>query len=878
MSVQAKPVDYDDLQDMVASNDAGGRNPTGFTKKLIVLTAIMWSVFQLYYTSPFPYWLQEVVRNMGLNLNVVIDDTKARSVHLAFALFLAYLSFPAFATSPKHRVPLIDWIYATCGAFLGAYYLFFYEGLVTRFGAPNMQDIIAGCLGILLLLEACRRSLGLPLVIIAVVFLLYNYFGQFLPASWIISHRSGSLSQIINQQWITTEGVFGVALGVSTKYVFLFVLFGALLDKAGAGNYFIKTAFAYLGHFSGGPGKAAVVSSGLTGLVSGSSIANVVTTGTFTIPMMKRVGLTPEKAGAIEVASSVNGQIMPPVMGAAAFLMIEYVNMPYSQLIVHAFLPALISYIALVYIVHLEAQKMGLRGLERVEPVSPIAVTFLKIVSYILAVVVLAMAVYYGLGWIKNISPDLAFPIVSLLLAAVYLKLISRVAKFPDLEMDDPNAPVAKLPYRKPTVNAGLHFLLPVVVLMWCLMVEQFSPGLSAFWGTVALSIILITQRPLLSFFRKNGENKTALFKQGVQELVDGLESGARNMIGIGIATATAGIIVGAVSLTGFGVQLSSIIEMLSMGNILLMLILVAVFSLILGMGLPTTANYIVVSSLMALVIVEVGKQNGLIVPLIAVHLFVFYFGIMADVTPPVGLASFAAAAISGGSPIKTGVQAFYYSLRTAILPFLFIFNTDLLLIDVGWGKGILIFIISTIGIIVFTAATMNFFFTKNKLWESLILIFAAFVLFRPGFFMEYVSPTARHIEPAQLVQEIAKTPVGQNLTIKVSGLNPYGKTIEFYSQLVVPEGEDGESRIKALGLTLLDTGEQIEINGNPSPKILIDNVEIDSPAAKAGLNWDQTVLDVALPQNSLPKELMFIPALLLIFGVAWNQRRRKET
>ena len=878
MSVQAKPVDYDDLQDMVASNDAGGRNPTGFTKKLIVLTAIMWSVFQLYYTSPFPYWLQEVVRNMGLNLNVVIDDTKARSVHLAFALFLAYLSFPAFATSPKHRVPLIDWIYATFGAFLGAYYLFFYEGLVTRFGAPNMQDIIAGCLGILLLLEACRRSLGLPLVIIAVVFLLYNYFGQFLPASWIISHRSGSLSQIINQQWITTEGVFGVALGVSTKYVFLFVLFGALLDKAGAGNYFIKTAFAYLGHFSGGPGKAAVVSSGLTGLVSGSSIANVVTTGTFTIPMMKRVGLTPEKAGAIEVASSVNGQIMPPVMGAAAFLMIEYVNMPYSQLIVHAFLPALISYIALVYIVHLEAQKMGLRGLERVEPVSPIAVTLLKIVSYILAVVVLAMAVYYGLGWIKNISPDLAFPIVSLLLAAVYLKLISRVAKFPDLEMDDPNAPVAKLPYRKPTVNAGLHFLVPVVVLMWCLMVEQFSPGLSAFWGTVALSIILITQRPLLSFFRKNGENKTALFKQGVQELVDGLESGARNMIGIGIATATAGIIVGAVSLTGFGVQLSSIIEMLSMGNILLMLILVAVFSLILGMGLPTTANYIVVSSLMALVIVEVGKQNGLIVPLIAVHLFVFYFGIMADVTPPVGLASFAAAAISGGSPIKTGVQAFYYSLRTAILPFLFIFNTDLLLIDVGWGKGILIFIISTIGIIVFTAATMNFFFTKNKLWESLILIFAAFVLFRPGFFMEYVSPTARHIEPAQLVQEIAKTPVGQNLTIKVSGLNPYGKTIEFYSQLVVPEGEDGESRIKALGLTLLDTGEQIEINGNPSPKILIDNVEIDSPAAKAGLNWDQTVLDVALPQNSLPKELMFIPALLLIFGVAWNQRRRKET
>lgn len=875
MSVQTKTMDYDDLQDMVASNDAGGRNPSGFTKKLIVFTAILWSVFQLYYTSPMPFWLQEVLTKAGLNWNVVVDDTKARSVHLAFALFLAYLSFPAFATSPKHRVPVIDWIYATCGAFLGAYYLFFYQGLVTRFGAPNMQDIIAGCLGILLLLEACRRSLGLPLVIIATVFLLYNYFGQFLPTSWIISHRSGSLSQIINQQWITTEGVFGVALGVSTKYVFLFVLFGALLDKAGAGNYFIKTAFAYLGHFSGGPGKAAVVSSALTGLVSGSSIANVVTTGTFTIPMMKRVGLSAEKAGAIEVASSVNGQIMPPVMGAAAFLMIEYVNMPYSQLITHAFLPALISYIALVYIVHLEAQKMGLKGLERVEPASPILVTLLKIVSYILVVVTLAIVVYYGLGWIKDVMPDFAFLIVCILLAAVYLKLIRRVAQFPELEMDDPNAPVAKLPYRKPTVNAGLHFLLPVVVLMWCLMVEQFSPGLSAFWGTVALAVILITQRPLLSFFRKNGENKTALFKQGVQELVDGLESGARNMIGIGIATATAGIIVGAVSLTGFGVQLSSIIEMLSMGNILLMLILVAIFSLILGMGLPTTANYIVVSSLMALVIVEVGKQNGLIVPLIAVHLFVFYFGIMADVTPPVGLASFAAAAISGGSPIKTGVQAFYYSLRTAILPFLFIFNTDLLLIDVGWAKGILVFLTATIGILVFTSATMNYFFTKNKLWESFILILAAFMLFRPGFFMERISPTARYIEPAQLTQEIAQTPVGQNLMIKVSGVNPYGKAIEFYSQLSVPEGENGEERIKALGLTLLDTGEKIEIDGQPSPKILIDNVEIDSPAAKAGLNWDQTILEVSLPRNSLPKELMFIPALLITFGVAWNQRRR---
>lgn len=877
MSVQSKTMDYDDLQDMVASNDAGGRTPSGFAKKLIVVTAILWSVFQLYYTSPLSFWLQEVLTRANIDLNVVVDDTKARSIHLAFALFLAYLSFPAFAFSPKHRIPLQDWIFAILGAFLGAYYLFFYEGLVTRFGAPNLQDIIAGCAGILLLLEATRRSLGLPLVIIALVFLLYNYFGQFLPTDWIISHRSGSLAQIVNQQWITTEGVFGVALGVSTKYVFLFVLFGALLDKAGAGNYFIKTAFAYLGHLKGGPGKAAVVSSALTGLVSGSSIANVVTTGTFTIPMMKRVGLSPEKAGAIEVASSVNGQIMPPVMGAAAFLMIEYVNMPYSQLITHAFLPAFISYIALVYIVHLEACKMGLKGLPRTDPANPILVTLMRALATFLAICLLYFALKLSLGWIKTVAPNEAFIIVLALLSAVYLLLIRRVAAFPDLEPDDPDQEIATLPSVKPTVNAGLHYLLPVVVLMWCLMIERMSPGLSAFWGTLVLGAILITQRPLLSFFRGESSAKFPLVKQGLQELVEGLETGARNMIGIGIATATAGIIVGSVSLTGFGVQLAGIIEMLSMGNILLMLILVAIFSLILGMGLPTTANYIVVSSLMALVIIEVGKQNGLIVPLIAVHLFVFYFGIMADVTPPVGLASFAAAAISGGSPIRTGVDAFYYSLRTAILPFLFIFNTDLLLIDVGWAKGILVLITAIIGIFAFTAATMGWFFAKNKWWESAVLILAAFLLFRPGFVMDRISPTAYSIEPVHLAQEIAHTPVGQKLMLKVAGINPYGKPVEFYSQLEVPEGESGEARLNALGLTLLETGDNIEVNGKETAKIIIDNVELDSPAAKAGLNWDQTLLDVSLPKVSLPKELMFIPALLMIFGIAWNQRRRHK-
>ncbi|TNH07552.1 TRAP transporter permease [Testudinibacter sp. TR-2022] len=873
-----KTFDQDDLQDMVAANDSGGRNPYGFTKKLIFAVAILWSLFQIYYASPLPFVFQEMLRSIGLgSINVVFDDTKARSIHLAFALFLAYLSYPAFKSSPIHHVPILDWIFAFAATFCASYYLFFYGELVTRFGAPNTQDIVVGIVGILLLLEACRRSLGLPLVIIASVFLLYNYFGQYFPSSWIVSHRTGSLSHIINQQWITTEGVFGVALGVSTKYVFLFVLFGALLDKAGAGNYFIKTAFAFLGHFRGGPAKAAVVASGLTGLISGSSIANVVTTGTFTIPMMKRVGFSAEKAGAVEVASSVNGQIMPPVMGAAAFLMIEYVNMPYSQLITHAFLPAIISYIALVYIVHLEACKMDLKGLERADAAKPWVISVLRGLGSFITICVVYFIIEYGLSWIKTLSPDHALAIVSILVGLVYLLLLKRVAKFDDLEIDDPNSPVVKLPSVKPTVNAGLHFLLPVVILIWCLMVERMSPGLSAFWGSLALCFILLTQRPILQLYRRQGKVAAAT-KQGFNDLVTGLESGARNMIGIGIATATAGIIVGVVALTGFGVQLSSIIEFLSMGNILLMLILVAIFSLILGMGLPTTANYIVVSSLMATVIVEVGRQNGLIVPLVAVHLFVFYFGIMADVTPPVGLASFAAAAVSGGNPIKTGLVAFGYSLRTAILPFLFIFNTDLLLIDVGFAKGVMVFIVATIAILAFTAASMRYFFDHTKWWETALLLLITFMLFRPGFFMNYISPTERHIEPINIVQEIAHAPVGETMTLKVAGINQYGTPIEFFAKLNVPQGNSGEERIQNLGLTLLDTGEQIEVDGEMTHKIIIDEAQLDSAAEKAGLSWDQTILYVALPRhNTLAKEWMFIPALLLLFGLGFNQIRRRR-
>ncbi|MCP1367906.1 TRAP transporter fused permease subunit, partial [Halomonas sp. BBD48] len=370
-------------------------------------------------------------------------------------------------------------------------------------------------------------------------------------------------------------------------------------------------------------------------------------------PMMKRVGFSAEKAGAVEVASSVNGQIMPPVMGAAAFLMVEYVGISYVEVIKHAFLPALISYIALIYIVHLEALKAGMQGLESSNPAKPFLRKVIGFLTGLIALMALSFIVYYGLGWLKPVLGDATPWVVAVALAVVYVGLLKVGSHYPELEMDDPDQEVMTLPQTKPTVMVGLHYILPVIVLVWCLMVERLSPGLSAFWATVLMIIIMLTQRPLMAMFRGRSDMASDI-KEGVIDLWAGLIAGARNMIGIGIATAAAGIIVGAVSQTGVGLVLADLVETLSMGNLMLMLLLTAVLSLILGMGLPTTANYIVVSALLAPVIVSLGQQNGLIVPLIAVHLFVFYFGIMADVTPPVGLASFAAAAVSGGDPIRT--------------------------------------------------------------------------------------------------------------------------------------------------------------------------------------------------------------------------------
>ncbi len=837
------------------AQDVGARLPEGPMAAVIAGLALLWSLFQLWIASPLPF-----VLGFG-----VLNDTETRSIHLAFALLLAFLAYPAFKRSPRDRVPLFDIALGLIAASTAAYLFIVYEQLAQRPGNLTTMDLITACLGIPLLLEATRRALGPPLAIIALVFLVYSVAGPWMPG--LLAHRGVSFTALANHQWITTEGVFGIALGVSTSFVFLFVLFGALLERAGAGHYFIQLAFSMLGHFRGGPAKAAVVASGMTGLISGSSIANVVTTGTFTIPMMKRTGFSAEKAGAVEVASSVNGQIMPPVMGAAAFLMVEYVGIPYVEVIKHAFLPALISYIALVYIVHLESLKLGLTALPRANVAKPWMQRLIGFAFGAALISGLSLGVYYGLGWLKPALGDSALWVIGALLALVYLGLLKIAASNPPLPHEDPDAPLEQLPETRPVLLSGLHFLLPVVVLVWCLMIERLSPGLSAFWGSVMLVIILLTQRPLLSMLRKDGTHEHGTFMDGVVDLREGLIAGARNMIGIGIATAAAGIIVGAVSQTGVGLVLADLVELLSMGNLLLMLLLTAFLSLILGMGLPTTANYIVVSSLLAPVIVALGQQNGLIVPLIAVHLFVFYFGIMADVTPPVGLASFAAAAVSKGDPIKTGITAFYYSLRTAALPFLFIFNTDLLLIDVDFWHGVLIFVVATIAMLIFAAGTQGYFLVRSRWYESLLLLLVAFTLFRPGFWMDIIHDPYRDIEPAALVETLERVEEDSQLRLRVLGEDDVGDPREFVVLLAIPDGESGEEKLEKIGLmTYEDDG-----------KVLIDSVTFGSPAAEAGLEFDQQILRVRAPTDRWPKEFMWIPGLLLFGLIVWMQRRRQR-
>lgn len=840
------------VEEFVAEVDTGGRAPRGaISRNVLFFVPLCWAIFQLWYASPLPF-----VFNF-----FVINDTEARSIHLAFAIFLAYTAFPSFKSSPRLYIPWQDWVFSLLAAFCAAYIFIFYDQIAYRPGKPTTFDLVVAVAGIGLLLEATRRALGPPLMVVSVIFMIYTFGGAWMPD--IIAHQGASFAKGMSHYWLTTEGVFGVALGVSTSMVFMFVLFGSLLEAAGAGNYFIRTAFAGLGHMRGGPAKAAVISSAMTGLVSGSSIANVVTTGTFTIPLMKRVGFSSEKAGAVEVASSTNGQLTPPVMGAAAFLMVEYVGISYIEVIKHAFLPAIISYIALVYIVHLEACKMGLKGLSRLVE-KPFYRSMISFFTIVCGLIIIGAATYYGLGWVKVLAGESAFAVVCVILLVAYLILLWSSCRVPELET---SYEIDELPPLGKTALAGVHFLLPIVVLMWCLVVERLSPALSAFWATVILIFIVLTQHPLKGFFRKlSGEEYS--FMRGWYEMINGMTAGGRNMLGIGVATAAAGLVVGTITLTGIGLVMTEFVELISGGNIMLILFFTALISLILGMGLPTTANYIVVSSLMAPVIVSLGAQSGLLVPLIAVHLFVFYFGILADVTPPVGLAAFAAAGVSGGDPIRTGIQGFLYNIRTAVLPFMFIFNNQLLLIGIqGWWHLLMLIVTAIIAMLVFAAATQGWFVTRSRWWETGLLLLVAFTLFRPGFFWDRVYPPLEDMAPVEIFKVLDTLESGKQLRLKMLAEDIQGDPYEMTIMLSVGNEINGQEKLTGLGIETRKEGD----------RLFVDMVSFGSAAERAGVRFDQEILALQMPTDRIGKEVMYIPALFLLVLVWFFQRRRVQ-
>ena len=867
------------VDDLVAQVDTGSRDPDGWQGRFIIGMAFVWALFQLYISSNIPFWLTDVT-----GLNVIVNTDQARFIHLAFAMFLAALAFPLFKTSPRREIPWYDWVLATLGAASCLYLLVFKDDIAVRAGVPGPSDLVAASVGMIVLGTAVYRALGLPLVVVASVFVLYVFFGhsELLPDT--IRWKGASFGKAMWHYWIQTEGVFGVALGVSASMIFLFVLFGAILERAGAGNYFIKFSFSLLGHFRGGPAKAAVVASAMSGIYSGSSIANTVTTGTFTIPLMKRTGFSPEKAGAVEVASSTNGQLTPPVMGAAAFLISEFTGVSYPEIIKHALIPAVASYIALVYIVHLEAMKLDLKGLPRPPSTMPFAQKVIGFLSGFIGIALLGLAVYYGLGWIKVVMPDFAFAAVAILCAGIYLGLLRLASRIPDLVVDAPDAPITELPRPGPTAMSGLFYLLPIVILIWCIMLERLSPALSAFWASLAMIVVSLTQHPLKAWMRGSGDRAAGVdvsgaFRRGAREWFDGMVSGSRNMIAIGVATGAAGIIVGTISLTGAHQVVGEFVEFLSGGNLMLMLVLVAIMSLILGMGLPTTANYIVVSSLMAPVIVALGAKSGLLVPLVAVHLFVFYFGILADDTPPVGLAAFAAAAISGGDPIKTGVQGFMYDIRTAILPFLFLFNTELLLIDVTVWKGVFVFVIAVAAMMLFASATQGYFFRRSRIWESLLLLLVAFTLFRPGYWLDQVSDPF-DLRPGIEVLDVASAGASDaEVRITVAGPDFNDPDVETTTDITVPLGPAGGSasvgggaaRLEKIGLLLMieDGKARLEepLPGSPFENLgRIFDFYADVPVE---------VASIALPRDRMPKEVFYLPALLAIVLVILMQRRR---
>ncbi|WWS90192.1 TRAP transporter permease [Sporosarcina psychrophila] len=607
--------------------ESNTRDVTGIFKKIVFFGLLAFSIFQLYTAigTPFTAYIQ-------------------RSIHLGFALSLIFILFPARKKSKRERnkVPFYDMILALLAIGVGLYWPLLIGDLVLRVGRVSILDIIVGVLAILLTMEAARRAVGMPITIISAVFLVYAFFGPYFPG--FLAHRGQDLKSVVQLMFFTTDGILGTPISVSSTFIFVFLLFGAFLVKTGVGAYFNDLAVVLAGRLVGGPAKVAIFSSALQGTISGSSVANVVGSGSYTIPMMKKLGYKKEFAGGVEAAASTGGQIMPPIMGAAAFLMVEFIGgVTYWQIAKAAAIPALLYFTGVWIMTHFEAKRVGLKGM----------------------------------------TED-------------------------------------QIPDRKKTLKK-IYLLLPIIGIIVFLLIG--IPTMKAALLGIVLTIIV-------SSFDKST-------RLGFKDMIEALVDGARTALGVAAATACAGIIVGVVVKTGLGLSLATGLISAAGGNIFLTLFFTMLAAIVLGMGSPTTANYVITSTIAAPAIITLLMLDnpGATVPIVvavSAHLFVFYFGIIADITPPVALAAFAAAGISGGDPIKTGVVSAKLAVAAFIIPYMFVFNPAMLMMGASVPEILWVVFTAIIGMIAIGAGMIGFWYRKCNWIERLFALATGMLLIYP--------------------------------------------------------------------------------------------------------------------------------------------------
>lgn len=604
------------IEKVERETEGNKRKFTGTMARVVSIIAVTMSIFQLY-TAGF-----------GL-----LGDINQRAAHLGFGLTLIFLIYAASPGQRKSVHPL-DILLIIFGLAVNGYIVVNYVYVVSRelYVTPiQPHEWVLAAAAIIVVLEATRRTNGLPLVIVAVVFLAYAFLGPYMPG--ILRHRGVSLTKLVDQMYLTVEGIYGIALGVSATFVFLFILFGSFLEKSGTGEFFIDLSKSVVGHMRGGPAKMAVVASALFGTISGSAVANVVTTGTFTIPLMKKLGYRKDFAGAVEAVASTGGQIMPPVMGAAAFVMAEFTGIPYLQICIYAAIPAVLYFFAVGMMVHFEACRAGIKGMPRNE-----------------------------------------------------------------------------LPKFGPVMKNGFHLFLPLFGILFFLL-QGYTPLYSGFYAVI-LTVVVAALRKAT--------------RMGPRKIYAALEAGAMAALPVIAACAAAGIIIGVVTLTGLGLRFSSLIMSASGGNLVLALLLTMFASIILGMGLPTTPAYVIQAALAAPALVNMG------VPVIAAHMFCFYFAVISAITPPVALAAYAGASLSGGNPMKTGFTAFRLGIAAYIVPYMFVFGPPLLMI--GEPLRIVLAVISAmIGVVALAAASGGWLIDRTAIWERVLLGIGAVLLIETG-------------------------------------------------------------------------------------------------------------------------------------------------